>query len=158
MNQSKKKLNVFSRKTLTFYHVSSNCDVLDRKMKIYVLLLVCHTTNTLKFLVAIPTYSRHILNLLLTCDNDDNLKRCFGIFFKTDPWPNVLTNLHLKLLSSIPAAYSLPSVDLFYKINWLVSICIYVMIFSVNLWCATHTLISPIFTVFIAWSFYLFWG
>ena len=48
MNQNKKKLNVFSRKTLTIYHVSSNCDVLDRKMKIYVLLLVCHNTNTLK--------------------------------------------------------------------------------------------------------------
>ena len=59
MNQ-KKKFKRFSQKTLTIHHIRSNCDVLDKKkkMKIYIL-LVCHN-QCIKNCLSWCTYSRHI--------------------------------------------------------------------------------------------------
>ena len=119
MNQNKKN---FSK---NFYNPSycSNCDVSVKKMKIYIL-LVCHNQYIKNFqsrylFWTYRTYCRHAImmtNLSAVLEFFKN--RALAKLFNKYSW----CYFHLKILSSIPANRNL-SIDLFYKINWLVSIC-----------------------------------
>ena len=85
MNQNT-EITIFLKKLLQFIIFLINCDVLDKNMKIYIL-LVSHNQSLTKFIRG--TYSRHIEPIVDMRDNNDKLKSCFGIFLEQScSWPN----------------------------------------------------------------------
>ena len=139
-----KKLQFFSKKLLQFIIFLVNCDVLDKNMKIYIL-LVSHNQSLTKFIRG--TYSRHIEPIVDMRDNNDKLKSCFGIFLEQScSWPNFFSKHSSVGGWWLPSSKNLVIHTSIQKpVNWFVcfiksigwSLC--GIIFPMYLWCATHT-------------------